>query len=371
MKQYLTVKKLDNNKQNNLLLKEFNIDGVEIFGDDYLSRTEILNMDEKKIKRAIDSHIKRIHCSYWAYPTSFLNKINFKELIERFSSINEVTEYYGDLTGKHMFERWIQEYKFAKDINAKSYVFHLIDYAPIDGRWEFTISKKQILNSMLFMIQQFVILLLEKNLIDKQSPLIEIENAGWGLEYGVQTAEDFSYIFKNLYDPFNKVKVSWDINHLLHALGLKNKKPAFLLPKSDMNDFMIKIDGSKNIIEEWIEHNLLHPETINRTACIHLSDCALKDIEYFVKGQFIEPYLSEIKNLKDQISQEDYGVKVVLKEYDSHLPLGKGCLTGLMMRPLIKELENKNKDFFILHELKNSTNIEQDLLYQMNELGER
>lgn len=368
MKQYFTVKNLAEVTKNNQILKKFKLDGTEIFGDDILNRTENLEINEKLTKIALSLNVKRFHCSYWAYPTSFLNKINFNELIKRFSSVEEIEKYYGDLSGKHMFNRWIQEYKFADSINAKSYVFHLIDYAPIDGMWEFTITRQQILNSMLYMIQQFIILLIEEKAISKTSPIIELENAGWGLEYGAQTAEDFSYILNNLYDPYNKVRISWDINHLLHALGKKNTVTTFLLPESDKNKYMNEISNSDNLIEKWISHNLLYPEIISKTSCIHLSDCKLKEIEYFVKGKFIEPYHTAINDLNDWTLQEDYGVKIVLDVYDSHVPLEEGCLSGKFMKQIVCKLNENNEDFCILHELKNSTDLENDLDNQIKKL---
>ena len=116
-------------------------------------------------------------------------------------------EYYGDLTGAHMYARWCQEYELATALGAQSYTFHLIDYAPIDGMWDFTISKADIRQAMISMLQHFLNELLDRGLIGPDSPQIELENAGWGLEHGMQTAEDYAMLYRQIYDPFHKVKL--------------------------------------------------------------------------------------------------------------------------------------------------------------------
>ena len=118
-----------------------------------------------------------------------------------------------------MFARWMQEYELACELGAQAYVFHVIDYAAIDGAWEFTITREQVLDAMVRMVQEFLLRLAGKGLLSAGSPVIELENAGWGLEYGAQRCEDFAEIFRQVYDPFDKLRVSWDMNHLLHAIG--------------------------------------------------------------------------------------------------------------------------------------------------------
>jgi hypothetical protein len=182
----------------------------EVFMDDVVPRNLPLfsNALEKTslVHKLAKLRVKRIHCSYWAYPTSFLTKNNFSELVERFGSIKDVVDYYGDTTGSHMFNRWSQEYELACELGAQAYTFHLIDYAPIDGKWSFTVSRADILQAMIFMTQQFVSILTERELITSHSPQIELENAGWGLEYGVQTAADYRALFSQVYDPYTPYK---------------------------------------------------------------------------------------------------------------------------------------------------------------------
>ena len=103
-------------------------------------------------------------------------------------------------------------------LNAQAYTFHLIDYAPIDGKWEFTIQERDFPGNDLYDPGTHKSLV-GGGLMTENSPQIEVENAGWGLEYGLQTAEDFAKMFHQLYDPFDKVRIGWDINHLLHAIG--------------------------------------------------------------------------------------------------------------------------------------------------------
>jgi hypothetical protein len=248
----------------------------------------------------------------------------------------------------------------------------VIDYAPIDGRWGFTISKQDIRQGMIFMVQQLVNRLIDRGLLNKDSPMIELENAGWGLEHGIQSAGDYRMLFEQLYDPFDKVRIGWEINHLLHAIG---KRPdgsgAFLLPDEE-------IDGPMRIIEDehrgnptdfaqaWIDHNLLDPVVINKTGSLHLSDCALKTTEYFRNGKLREPYYSKINALENWEAQENYGVEIVLKEYDSHLPLGTGILVPGGIQRLISGMAEKNPNLVLLHELKNSRNQEKALKTQFD-----
>lgn len=362
-------------KFRNFLLK-YNIEGTEVYMNDVHTRTEKLytNIEEKDrlVNELSDIFVKRIHCSYWAYPTSFLTKSHFNELVERIGSLKKTKEYYGDLAGIHMFERWAQEYEIACELGAQSYVFHTIDYAAIDGAWEFTITREEILQAMVYMVQQFLIYLEERNLLSGDSPVIELENAGWGLEYGAQRWEDFDYIFNQLYDPYDKVRLGWDINHLLHALGFrKDKKNAcFMLQDFEITHEMAELerkygDNPKIFAMKWIEMNILNPAVIKKTNSLHLSDCELKEFEYFRNGRLQGIYGEKIDLIDGFDEKSDYGVKIVLDKYDSHIPMGKGVLLKDDLNTIIKKLKEKNKIFVLLHELKNSRMLCNDLDEQM------
>lgn len=341
------------------------VEGTEVYMDDILSRSELLYTDEagkeEWLRELTKLCVKRVHCSYWAYPTSFLTKHSFTELTERFGSLEAVREYYGDLTGAHMFRRWAQEYALATALGAQSYTYHLIDYAPIDGMWDFSISRADIRQAMVYMIQHFLNYLADEGLLTENSPQIELENAGFGLEYGLQTAEDFAFLFEQLYDPMGKVKLGWDINHLLHAIGFDRKtgRAAFFLTEGEISPAMRALEekyGAEPAVfaEEWLRHNLLHPATAARIGGVQLSDCALKETCYFRNGRFIEPYYSEIAALASWEEKEDYGVRVVLGEYDSHVVLGGGILRPERALALLREAAEQSPDMALLHELKNS-----------------
>ena len=365
MKQYITIKP----EHFHLVSSVFKDFQTEVFMDDIVGRDKVLfNTEEEKqnlFKSLNNLNVKRVHCSYWAYPTSFITKNNFKELIDRFDSIENVKEYYGDLSSTFMFERWVSEYILATSLDAQSYTFHLIDYAPIDGLWDFTISKEDIRQAMIFMIQNFMNILLERNLINENTPNIELENAGWGLEHGTQTSKDYISLFNQLYDPFDKVKIGWDINHLLHALGTyENNKACFYLPEVEITSDMKKMNDSINLIETWLLENILDPSIVHKVGSIHLSDCTLKQVEYFSNGKLNEPYYTNIKNLETWNEKEEYGVNIVLKEYDNHLVIGSGCLSISFVNKLINSLSSLNKDAVILHELKNSLDLEKDIKTQ-------
>ncbi|MDO4470815.1 MAG: BtpA/SgcQ family protein, partial [Bacillota bacterium] len=294
-------------------LREFclenEITGMEVFMDDIISRDMLLFKNEQEKQKLEEKlkylNVKRIHCAYWAYPTSFLTKNRFSELIERFGGADEVKKYYGDFTGKHMYERWVQEYEIASSLNAQAYTFHLIDYAPIDGKWSFTIPREDIRQAMIYMIQQLLNCLLERNLLSENSPYIEVENAGWGLEYGLQSAEDFEEMFCQIYDPFDRVRIGWDINHLLHAVGFseKEQRAEFFLTSEEITKEMKEMENKYGYIqslfaEKWLKKNILNRSIINKITSIHLSDCKMKTTAYFKNGILIGKYNEVIQSME-------------------------------------------------------------------------
>lgn len=362
-------------------LGKYNLEGIEVYMNDAHPRTENLFNNGEEKQRWVDEYsklnVKRIHCSYWASPTSFLTKSHFSELVEHFGNTDEIVKYYGDLIGTHAYERWAQEYELASSLGAQAYVFHVIDYSSIDGAWDFTITREEILQAMVGMVQTFILYLEEKNLLTKDSPIIELENAGWGLEYGIQISEDFAVLFEQLYDPADKVRVGWDINHLLHAIGwTENKDGAyFMLQDFEITPNMHEIqkkhgNDPKQFAMKWIESNLLHPAVVNKTNSLHLSDCELKEVEYFRNGRLLSIYGEKIDSLETKEEKSDYGVGIVLDKYDSHITMGKGVLLADEMKNLIKELQKQNETFVLLHELKNSTPVYSDLEEQLEFLAE-
>ena len=102
-------------------------------------------------------------------PHKFLNKLHYRELVQRQDGEEGICRYYGDLTGDHMFARWMQEYELACELGAQAYVFHVIDYAAIDGAWEFTITREQVLDAMVRMVQEFLLRLAGKGLLSAGS----------------------------------------------------------------------------------------------------------------------------------------------------------------------------------------------------------
>lgn len=361
------------------LLKENGLAGTEVFMNYEGNRSQSLLFDsEAKKAAAIEKYkrlcVKRIHCSYWSYPTSFLNKLHYRELVQRQDGEEGICRYYGDLTGDHMFARWTQEYELACALGAQAYVFHVIDYAAIDGAWEFTITREQVLDAMVRMVQEFLLRLAGKGLLSAGSPVIELENAGWGLEYGAQRCEDFAEIFRQVYDPFDKLRVSWDMNHLLHAIGKSpdGKGACFMLQPFEITSRMQRLEEEfgadpKLFAEKWVEMNILDPSVIRKTGCLHLSDCELKHTEYFRNGRLQGEYGERIDSLETRQEKEEYGVSIVLERYDSHVPMGdeRGVYTAPAVRRWIAELARENEGFVVLHELKNSSPVLPALRRQM------
>lgn len=381
MKHFTTLKDgcLSSEAENHIrdFCGRFGLEGTEVFMDDIKGRTEILfssEQDKEALARSLRERcVARIHCSYWAYPTSFLTKHSFSQLEERFGGLDSLRDYYGDLTGSHMYSRWCQEYELATALKAQSFTFHLIDYAPIDGMWDFTISKADIRQAMISMLQHFLCALLDRGLLTPDSPQIELENAGWGLEHGMQTAEDYVMLCSQIYDPLHKVRLGWDVNHLLHALGSDpgSGKARFFLPAAEITPGMSVLEGQYGhdpalLATKWLEHNLLHPGLAGKVGSVHLSDCGLKETEYFTNGRFNGVYYETIRSLPSWEDREEYGVNVVLSKYDSHLVLGTGVLAPGQVKELLGALSGHSPEYVILHELKNSTDLETDLRQQLD-----
>ena len=194
------------------------------------------------------------------------------------------------------------------------------------------------------MLQRFVNSLLEKKLLTADSPVIELENAGWGLEHGVQTAEDYAFVLEQIYDPFDRLRVGWEVNHLLHAVGkMSDGSVRFFLPEEELTEDMRRLEQEEGkypraFAHSWVRRNLLHPALRGKVAAVHLSDCKWKSEEYFRNGLLAEPWLSGIQALETWDEKEEYGVKIVLGQYDSHEVLGDGALNGGDMAAILAQL---------------------------------
>lgn len=335
-------------------------------GDDWKALTE----------RLVGARVCRVHCSYWGSPTNFLAKVNFRELVDRFGSLAAVRDYYGDLTGHQMMRRWRDEYALARAIGARTYVFHLIDYATVDGAWEFTLSKLTIRRAMASILQQFLLMLDEEDLLDENSPTIEIENAGWGLEHGMQTSADAAAIFDEVVIPAGKVRIGWDLNHLLHAIGINpdTGHARFQLPDEEITDAMRELEASvghdpTGFAHSWIEMQVGAPTTAGLNGSLHISDRVLPQVEYFRNGVLNAPLLEELQRQATQDDRVEYGYQVVLKHFDTHVAVGRGCLDPDRLASMMTRLTAQNPDLDVLHELKTTQNLAADLAEQRRRLG--
>ena len=373
MNEYVTVK-LQNGQ---FAPSSFPLAGTEIYCADLKDRcTSLYNSAEELhalAARLSAQGVRRLHASYWASPAAFFCRL--ADPREYFGTQEAVAAYYGDLDGSHLIRRWCQEYALACAMGAEAYTFHLIDYFPIDGMWQFSISRQCVLSAMAEVTARFLAALDKEGLLSQDSPRIELENAGWGLEYGAQTARDFSQLLRQVRDPRQKLRVAWDVNHLLHAVGQRDGQGMFFLPEDEVTGDMQLLQAEYGadppvFAAKWLEHNLLAPELRGKVACVHLSDCAMKSHQFFSRGKLEEPWHSALTACPDWDSREQYGEQLVLRHYDSHLPLGTGILTGGAVVPLLQRLDSENPGFSLLHELKNSSDLPLDLACQRAALSE-
>lgn len=348
------------------------IRGAEVFMADLKPRTSPLAETPAEHAALISTlraaGVRRIHSSYWASPTPFVANMQFRELVERFDGADHVREYFGDLTGAHMFARWCDEYALACELGADAYVFHLIDYMPVDGAWEFTVDRQVVLDAMIVLTQQLLRVLGEHALTDESSPVIELENAGWGLEFGAQTADDFVEVFAKVYDPASRLRLGWDLNHLLHAVGLADGKGAFLLPDAELTPDMRELErraagNIRDLSADWIARNVLDERLIDRISALHVSDCTSKEVEYFRNGVLNQAHAID----GDWDARKAEGLRIVLEHYDNHVCLGDGVLDPTEVRRLIATIAGRHP-LMVLHELKNAPDVWAELDRQRTRL---
>lgn len=151
--------------------------------------------------------------------------------------------------------------------------------------------------------------------------------------------------------------------------GSRTAGGVFFLPEDEVTGDMRLLQAEYGadppvFAAKWLEHNLLAPELRGKVACVHLSDCAMKSHQFFSRGKLEEPWYSALTACPDWDSREQYGEQLVLRHYDSHLPLGTGILTGGAVVPLLQRLAEENPEFSLLHELKNSSDLPLDLACQ-------
>ena len=101
-----------------------------------------------------------------------------------------------------------------------------------------------------------------------------------------------------------------------------------------------------------VEQNLLNEKTLPLLGSIHLSDLKPLSKPIFLNGLLTGRYFEEIIKLNNVVEQENYGANLVLKYYDSHLPIGASPVNS----PKVIDLAVKetHRNISILHELKNS-----------------
>lgn len=195
---------------------------------------------------------------------------------------------------------------------------------------------------MVYMTQQLLCELEDSGLLTDESPNIELENAGWGLEHGVQVADDYRFVFSQVYDPRNKLKIGWEINHILHALGCSEVTGdgRFFLPEAEITPDMAWLEASyghnpQKLAMEWVAYNLLAPDLQGRIGSVHLSDCKMKTVEYFRNGILGSPFLEKMEAMETVEERFYYGWQMVLDYYDSHVPLGTGILPEQGMKEML------------------------------------
>jgi hypothetical protein len=205
-------------------------------------------------------------------------------------------------------------------------------------------------------------------------PTIGIENAGWGLEYGIQTANDYRRLFRHLEEAgaplLELVTIDWDFNHLLHPLCRDDSgRASFALPDEERTDEMRALERSLGdnpgaLAAEWIGINVLAKDLLPRVRCVHLSDSSWKAHPIFARCQAVGDYYDKLSRQSDPEARAALGEELVVTRYDNHLHLGSddGMLERLHIGPILRGLASEYSarvgqqpvgyPLRILHELK-------------------
>lgn len=292
--------------------------------------------------------------SYWGETSDLLRHLDYESLTKRFGKNENIINYFGDLTGEKIYERWVEEYRLARNAQLESVTFHLIDYFHIDGLWKFRNKRGDIVIAHARILNELLKKLKENQLLEN-GPIIEIENAGFCLEYGVQTAQDFEIVFSNINDEYEKVRVAWDINHLFHAIGMDTTGHAkFMLSDLEITSEMKELESTYGstpqiFVEKWLELNLLYPPLLAKVRTLHISDCILRTEIIFKNGQLTTDYLEKITKLQTEQAKEEFGANLVKTYFDSHIPVGPNALSIIsVVRSILKANPNIN----LYHEFK-------------------
>ncbi len=332
----------------------------------------------------------QLHCSYFGNPSCLFagpQTKAYNALKSNFGGASAMQSYYGDLSGEHAIERVCDEYELAIHAGLDHYTAHFgIDYSFSDGMYdyakEYGFDRHDVLQACVLQTETYLRRiyerLLSKNLLGKQValPTIGIENAGWGLEYGIQDSSDFKALFTHLEDrnvPLRElVMVDWDLNHLLHALGRdrSSKRASFFLPEDEITEVMHRLVSETKgecaaLAMRWISENVLDPKLLPRVRCIHLSDCSWKSEAYFARCQAVGVHLRTLEAETSPEQRAALGEQMVLTYYDNHLHLGSadGMLEKRFFAPFARALQAEEarrsstlhveRPLILLHELKN------------------
>ncbi|MEY4668919.1 MAG: hypothetical protein RL518_1618 [Pseudomonadota bacterium] len=343
---------------------------------------------ESLIKQLEDRCASQLHCSYFGNPTALFRGPSsdaYQSLMATMGGPEEMARYYGDLTGDHVVARACQEYELAVRAGLGHYTVHFgIDYSFCDGMYSYPetygLDREAVLDGAfrqtVVYLNRFESHLAQVGLLtpERNLPTIGIENAGWGLEYGIQTADDYRRLFRYLEKvnaPLRElVTIDWDFNHLLHPLGRdKSGRASFMLPEEERSDQMRALERARGelpgaLAAEWIRVNVFAEDLVSRVRCIHLSDSSWKDHAIFARCQAVGPYLDQLREERNPEARAALGEELVVSRYDNHLHLGspEGMLEsehiGPVLRAILKEVEDRVQKgaaqfpLRILHELK-------------------
>ena len=330
----------------------------------------------------------QLHCSYFGNPTALFRGPSsgaYQALLRNMGGADNFQRYYGDLTGEHVIARACQEYELAVRAGLDHYTVHFgIDYSFSDGMFsypeEYGLDREAVVEAA---IRQTVVYLsrFESHLArvgllsqDRGLPTIGIENAGWGLEYGIQTADDYRRLFRYLEEaqaPLRHlVTIDWDFNHLLHPLCRdESGRGSFALPEEERSDEMRALERSLRdtpsaLAAEWIGTNVLAKDLLPRVRCVHLSDSSWKTHPIFARCQAVGDYLTSLARESDPEARAALGEELVVTRYDNHLHMGNdaGMLERLRIAPILQALASERRarlssqeslyTLRILHELK-------------------
>lgn len=345
--------------------------------------------DMKVLVRELESReSSQLHCSYFGNPTALFRGPSsdaYEALLRNMGGPDAFQRYYGDLTGEHVIARACQEYELAARAGLEHYTVHFgIDYSFSDGMYnyplEYGLDRETVVEGAIrqtgVYLSRFESHLDRVGLLskDRKLPTIGIENAGWGLEYGIQTADDYRRLFRYLEEvqaPLRHlVTIDWDFNHLLHSLCRdESGRASFALPEEERTEEMRSLERSLGdtpgaLAAEWIGIHVLANDLLPRVRCVHLSDSSWKTHPIFARCQAVGDYFKRLAQESDPEARAALGEEFVVTRYDNHLHMGSdaGMLERLRIAPILQAIASERRarllskeDLYplrILHELK-------------------